>query len=53
VAVIDHGHVLASGTIDELRESPGETLEDVFIRLVGASVAQVEVAADGSPDEEE
>lgn len=53
VAVIDHGHVLASGTIDELRESPGETLEDVFIRLVGASVAQVEATADGSPDEEE
>jgi ABC-2 type transport system ATP-binding protein len=42
VAVIDQGHVLAAGTLDELREDPGEDLEDIFIRLVGASVDQVE-----------
>ena len=42
VAVIDHGRVLAAGTLDELRENPGEDLEDIFIRLVGASDAEIE-----------
>ena len=53
VAVLDQGHVLASGTIEELKESPDETLEDVFIRLVGGSVSPVEAADGGLPDEEE
>ena len=39
VAVIDHGRVLA--TLDNTR-GPGEDLEDIFIRLVGASVAEIE-----------
>ena len=42
VAVIDQGHVLAAGTLDELREDPGEDLEDIFIRLVGATVDRIE-----------
>ena len=42
VAVIDQGRVLAAGTLDELREDPDEDLEDIFIRLVGASVAEIE-----------
>jgi len=53
VAVIDHGHVLASGTVEELKENSKETLEDVFIRLVGTSVAQVETTVEDLPDEEE
>ena len=35
LAIIDHGKVLASGTISDLKKSKEETLEDVFIRLVG------------------
>ena len=42
VAVIDHGKVLAAGTIEELKEQGDETLEDVFIRLVGASIEEIE-----------
>jgi ABC-2 type transport system ATP-binding protein len=34
VAIINEGRVVAQGTIDELR-SGGETLEDLFVRLVG------------------
>lgn len=52
VAVIDHGKVLAAGTLDELRQDPGEDLEDIFIRLVGASVEEIE-ALRGTADEEE
>jgi ABC-2 type transport system ATP-binding protein len=50
VAIIDRGHVLASGTIDELKTNDDETLEDVFIRLVGASFVDVEVL-EGSEEE--
>ena len=39
---IDHGKVLAAGTIEELKEQGDETLEDVFIRLVGASIEEIE-----------
>ena len=51
VAVIDRGRVLAAGTLDELREDSGEDLEDIFIRLVGASVDEIE-AKTGSYEEE-
>tara|TARA_B110001454_G_scaffold154008_1_gene143295 strand:- start:448 stop:678 length:231 start_codon:yes stop_codon:yes gene_type:complete len=50
VAVIDRGHVLASGTIDELKNNDDETLEDVFIRLVGASFVDIE-ELEGSEEE--
>tara|TARA_B110000014_G_scaffold40907_1_gene26888 strand:- start:464 stop:1234 length:771 start_codon:yes stop_codon:yes gene_type:complete len=50
VAVIDRGHVLAAGTIDELKENDDETLEDVFIRLVGSSFEEIE-AMEGSEEE--
>jgi len=42
VAVIDQGRVLAAGTLDDLRAEPSEDLEDIFIRLVGASVEEIE-----------
>ena len=51
VAVIDQGRVLAAGTLDELRETPGEELEDIFIRLVGATVAEIE-SRTGTNEEE-
>jgi ABC-2 type transport system ATP-binding protein len=35
VAIIDHGKIVTSGTLDELRAG-GESLEDAFVRLVGA-----------------
>jgi ABC-2 type transport system ATP-binding protein len=52
VAIIDHGKVLAAGTIDELKEHDDETLEDVFIRLVGTSIEQIEGSEDGLAEEE-
>ena len=52
LAIIDHGKVLASGKIAELKESEDETLEDVFIRLVGHSMAEAQVLADGDLEEE-
>ena len=51
VAVIDQGRVLAAGTLDDLRENSNEDLEDIFIRLVGASVEEIESRE--STDEEE
>jgi ABC-2 type transport system ATP-binding protein len=51
VAVIDQGRVLAAGTLDNLRENPEEDLEDIFIRLVGASVKEIE-SREGSKEEE-
>jgi len=35
VAIIHHGRIVDSGTLEELR-SGGESLEDAFVRLVGA-----------------
>src|SRR5262249_45516698 len=35
IAIINHGAIVASGTLDELR-SGGESLEDVFVRVLGA-----------------
>lgn len=52
LAIIDHGKVLASGKITELKESDDETLEDVFIRLVGHSMAEAQGLADGDLEEE-
>ena len=42
MAIINHGRVLAAGTVSGLKESEEETLEDVFIRLVGHSIEEVE-----------
>lgn len=54
LALIDGGRVMAHGTMEELRASPDETLEDVFIRLVGASIAEREAGADEAmPDDDE
>lgn len=50
VAVIDRGHVLASGKVSELKNNENETLEDVFIRLVGTSFEEID-AMDRSEEE--
>ena len=42
MAIINHGKVLAAGTVKGLKESDDETLEDVFIRLVGHSIEEAE-----------
>jgi len=52
VAIIDHGSVLAAGTIDELKDREDESLEDVFIRLVGTSMEEIEGSEDGLTEEE-
>ena len=52
VAVIDHGRVLAAGRLSNLRESENETLEDIFIRLVGRSIEEIEAESDGLSEEE-
>lgn len=38
VAVIDNGHMLAAGSVDEVRGGGDTSLEDTFIRLVGGHV---------------
>lgn len=50
VAVIDRGHVLAAGKVSDLKQDENETLEDVFIRLVGTSFEDIE-AMEGSEEE--
>nr|AIE99345.1 ABC transporter ATP-binding protein (ABC-2.A) [uncultured marine group II/III euryarchaeote KM3_109_G01] len=52
VAVIDQGKVLASGVVADLKEEQSETLEDVFIRLVGTPIEELESRADGLHEEE-
>ena len=42
MAIINDGKVLAAGSVSELKISKEETLEDVFIRLVGRSIEDVE-----------
>ena len=42
MAIINNGKVLAAGTVKGLKESESETLEDVFIRLVGHSIQEAE-----------
>jgi ABC-2 type transport system ATP-binding protein len=48
LAIINHGKIAVEGTLDELRaqaEAGSSTLEDIFVRLVGADRAKTE-----SPD---
>ncbi|NCG42921.1 MAG: hypothetical protein GWO84_05225 [Euryarchaeota archaeon] len=42
MAIINHGKVLAAGTVKGLKIDASETLEDVFIRLVGHSIEDAE-----------
>jgi ABC-2 type transport system ATP-binding protein len=42
MAIINDGRVLAAGTVKGLKQNQDETLEDVFIRLVGRSIEDVE-----------
>lgn len=42
MAIINDGKVLAAGTVKGLKKRPEETLEDVFIRLVGHSIEDAE-----------
>jgi len=43
MAIINNGKVLASGTMEGLKLNDKENLEDVFIRLVGHSIEEVEL----------
>lgn len=53
MAIINDGKVLAAGSVSELKISKEETLEDVFIRLVGRSIEDVErINAEGISEEE-
>ncbi len=53
MAIINNGKVLASGTVNGLKENDKETLEDVFIRLVGHSIEEAERLTDEGINEEE
>ncbi|MBL6881559.1 MAG: ABC transporter ATP-binding protein [Candidatus Poseidoniaceae archaeon] len=54
MAIINNGKVLAAGTVTGLKENESETLEDVFIRLVGHSIEEAERKSDeGVSNEEE
>ena len=35
IAIINHGRLIASGKLDEMREQAGTSLEDYFVNLVG------------------
>lgn len=57
MAIINDGKVLAAGTVKGLKINQEETLEDVFIRLVGRSIEDVEghdddASIDGESEEE-
>jgi len=53
MAIINDGKVLAAGSVSELKISKEETLEDVFIRLVGRSIEDVErINEEGIVEEE-
>tara|TARA_B100000282_G_scaffold180005_1_gene130656 strand:+ start:1721 stop:2497 length:777 start_codon:yes stop_codon:yes gene_type:complete len=53
MAIINDGKVLAAGTVRGLKETNDETLEDVFIRLVGKSIEDVErLSEEGNREEE-
>ena len=57
MAIINDGKVLAAGTVKGLKKNQNETLEDVFIRLVGRSIEDVEAQdidaeKDGASEEE-
>lgn len=54
VAIIDHGRIVAIGTVDELRQNggPGQSLEDIFLQLTGGEEDQELIAYLGErPDE--
>ena len=53
MAIINNGKVLAAGTVKGLKNSESETLEDVFIRLVGHSIEEAERLSDKGVNEEE
>ena len=53
MAIINDGKVLAAGTVRELKQDVKETLEDVFIRLVGHSIDDVESLLKIAESEEE
>ena len=53
MAIINDGKVLAAGSVSDLKLSEKETLEDVFIRLVGRSIEDVERTNDEGISEEE
>lgn len=53
MAIINDGKVLAAGTVRELKQDVKETLEDVFIRLVGHSIDDVESLSKVAEAEEE
>ena len=54
MAIINDGKVLAAGTVRGLKKTETETLEGVFIRLVGRSVEDVERLSDeGLTDDSE
>jgi len=53
MAIINHGKVLASGTVEGLKLNDKETLEDVFIRLVGHSIEEAGRLSDENHTEEE
>ena len=54
MAIINNGKVLAADTVTGLKENESETLEDVFIRLVGHSIEEAERKSDeGVSNEEE
>ena len=53
MAIINNGKVLAAGTVKGLKNSESETLEDVFIRLVGHSIGEAERLGDEGVNEEE
>jgi ABC-type multidrug transport system ATPase subunit len=54
MAIINDGKVLAAGTVKGLKQSSSETLEDVFIRLVGRSLEDVErLSEEGVVDDSE
>lgn len=53
MAIINDGRVLAAGSVRDLKLTDKETLEDVFIRLVGRSIEDVERTNDEGISEEE
>ena len=53
MAIINDGKVLAAGTVRGLKQNQKETLEDVFIRLVGKSIEDVERIFEQNNTEEE
>jgi ABC-2 type transport system ATP-binding protein len=53
MAIINDGKVLAAGTVRGLKQNIEETLEDVFIRLVGRSIEDVESSPTDVENEEE